>query len=144
MVGDDLGLHRHISAGAVLLHNLPPLLHALLGRGQEAAILFACKQRQQRPQRFPAVSDEPDIDRVAEANTGWIDVDLYGLGLARIGIEFEIWEATPGNDQRVALLQGVLRWGRAQQAYSAGRIRASVRHHGLPQESFDNRSSDFL
>src|SRR4030095_2032204 len=108
MIGDNLRLHRLVSAGAALLQQLAPLLHALLGCDEEAAILFAGKQRQQRPQHIPAVADETDIRRIAEANTRGIDIDLHGLRLTRLWIELYIWEATPSDNQGVALLHGIL------------------------------------
>lgn len=104
VIGDNLGLHRHIGAGAAFLHQLTPLLHALLGREEKAAVLFVTNERQQRLQHVSAVADETYVGRIAETNTGRINVDLYGLGLAGLGIELQIGEATPSNDQGVAFL----------------------------------------
>jgi len=46
-VGDDLRLHRHVFAGATLVHQFVPALHPLL-RLFEEAVFLAGQQRQQR------------------------------------------------------------------------------------------------
>ncbi len=93
VVRDHLRLHRLVRARAALLQQLVPLLHALLGLLQEAAILLALDQRQQRLQDALAVADQADVDRVAQADARRIDVDLDALGLAGLGIELHVGEA---------------------------------------------------
>ena len=60
LVGDDLRLHRRVLPRAALLHQLVPLLHALLGLLQERAVLALLEQRQQRVERpSPASPTSP-------------------------------------------------------------------------------------
>ena len=56
------------------------------------------------------------------------------LRLAWLRVELHVREAGARDDERVAFLQRVLRRRRAQQADTAGRVRAAVRHDGLAEQ----------
>ena len=72
--GDDLRLHGYVRARALLLHQLPPSLHLLLGVFEEAAVFIAPQQREQRGVAADAelVSAPPFPDQGRLRGTGQI------------------------------------------------------------------------
>ena len=101
-------------------------------------------QRQQGAQHAPAISDQSDVRRVAQSNASRIDIDLHGLCLAGLRIKLHVREAGPGDDQRVALLQRVLRGSGAEQADTAGRVGAPVGHNGFSEQWLYDRAANCL
>src|SRR5919201_5289252 len=124
LVRHDLRLHRFITARAALLHQFPPLVHALLRGLEEGAVVFAFKEGQQRPERAPAVTDEADFDGIAQADPHWIELDLHTSGLPRLRQELDIRKGAADDQQRVTFLQRLLRRPRAEQADRSGGERA--------------------
>ena len=69
-----------------------------------------------------------------------IDVDLHRLCVARFGIKLHVWEAGTGDDQRVALLQRILRGRRTEQADAPGRVGTPVGDDSLSEQWLYDRS----
>ena len=65
---DDLGLHRQVGARAALLHELPPLAHALLRRFEEAPVVLPREQGQQLLQCTLRIAGEADLDGTTQAD----------------------------------------------------------------------------
>ena len=102
-------------AGAALVHQLAPVLHALLRLLQKLAALVLLEQRKQLGQDPLAVADQADVDRIAKADPFGIEFDLDGFGLSGLRIEFDIGEARADDQQGVAAFQRFLAtaWCRA-------------------------------
>src|SRR5581483_1220454 len=141
---DHLGLEGLVSALGLLEQEIVPLAHALLCLFEEAAVGLVLDQRQQRREDAAAVADEANVGGVAQADARGVAVDLDAVGLTGLGEELDVGEAAAGDEQCVAALHGVLRRGRAQQADTAGGVRAVVGNDGLAQERLDDRPGHLL
>ena len=144
VIGDHLRLHRLVLPGAALFHQLVPLLHPLLGLLQKAAVLLGLDQGQQRFQDTPALADQADVRRKTQPDARRVNVNLDALGLARLGVELHVGEAAAGDNQGVALLHGVLRGGRAEQADAPRGEGTVVGDHALAEQGLDDRAAHFL
>jgi hypothetical protein len=85
-------------------------------------------------QRRRRVAHQSDIDREAEADPGGVVVDLHSHCLVGLRVVLDVGEAAADDQQRVALLERVLRGARAEEAHAARRPRAIVGQHVLAQE----------
>jgi hypothetical protein len=128
-----------VSARPALLHEPPPLPHAGLSGLEEGAVHLALHERQELTERPPTVPHESDLDRVAEANSHPVEVDLDGAGLAGPGVELDVGERRAGHAKGVALLQSVLRRFGPQEPDSSRRVGAVVRYRGFAEERLDDR-----
>src|SRR5665213_12381 len=144
MVGDDLRLHRHVVPGAALLHEFPPVLHAVLRLLEKFPLLLAIDHRQQCLQHRATIADQSDVDVEAQPDARRVDVDLDSLRLAGLRIKLHVRKAASRNEERVALRQRVLRRRGAQQPDSAGGELTVVGHHRLSQQRLDDWRTDLL
>ena len=123
---DDLRLHRTVGPRATLFQKLAPLFHALLRFFEEAAVVARRELRQKRLEHGGGVADQRTFDRRAQTDTLRVMVDLDDTRLTRLGIELDIGERAADDQQRVALLQRLLRRPRAQKSDPAGGVRVVV------------------
>jgi len=140
--GQDLRLHRRVAARAALIHELAPLRHALLRGLEEAPVAFRTEQGQERRQRPAAIAHEPDLDRIAQADPPRVQFDLDAARLPGLRQELDVREGGSDDQQRVALLQRLLRRARAEQADGARRERAVVGHRALAEQRLRDRRGE--
>ena len=144
MVRHHLRLHRHVLARAPLLHELPPILHAVLRIGEERSVFLAIDQRDERAQHRAAIADQPHIDVVAQSDARRVDVDLNSLRLPGLRIEIQIGKAAARDEERIAVRERLLRRCGAEQPDAAGRVLAVVGDDGLAEERLDDRRAELL
>src|SRR5204863_1688437 len=144
LVRDDLRLHRHVLPRTALVHQLLPLGLALLSLLKPGTISVAIEMRNQAAQDAQRVADKPDFDRVPEADAQRIDFDLHAARLARFRIELDVRKAAADDQQGVAAFERVLRRPRAEEADTARRVGAVVRHAGLAEDRLDDRRAEDL
>ena len=130
-VRDHLRLHRSVRPRAALFQKLVPRLHPALRLLEEAAVLARRKLGQERVEHGGGVADQRTFDRRAQADTLRVMVDLDDARLTRLGIELDVGEGAADDQQRVALLQRLLRRPRAQKSDPAGGVGAVVGERAL-------------
>ena len=91
-----------------------------------------------------AVADEPDLDRISEPDARGIDVDLDTARLAGLRVVLDVGKGGPDEEERVTVLERVLRRLGAEEPDAAGRVRAVVGYRGLPEQRLDNRRGQGL
>ena len=121
MPRDDLRLDRRVVARFANVHQLAPLLHAVLRFLQERAILLGLQEGKQLLQGRERIADQADVDRIAQADAPGIGIDLDGLGLLRLGIPFQVREARADQEAACRSPPGPLRTA----AFPGGRRRRS-------------------
>src|SRR5262245_54779156 len=76
---DDLRFHWLVHSRPVLFHHCPPPLHTGLSLVQKSPITVSLQQRQQPLECALAVTDEADLDGVAQSNLHRVNFDLNGM-----------------------------------------------------------------
>ena len=137
--GDDLRLHRNVAPRGARIHQRAPLLHPSLGLFEKRAIALAGQERQEGRQRPPAVADEADVHRIAEADPHRVQLDLHAARLAGFRVVLDVRKGGADDEQRVAGFQRLLRRARAEQPDGARRVGAVVRHHAFTEQRLDDR-----
>ena len=110
---------------------------------QKISFVFGSQQREKFLERPPAVANQPNFHRISQSDAHGIDIDLDGASLARLRQEFDVGKAAAGDQKRVAILHNFLGRQRAEEADSAGRIRAVVRDRGFSKQRFDDGRRKF-
>ena len=103
--GDHLRLHRHVVRGACVVHQLraTPACPSAPSPGSRGP-RCACSSGSSASQRRAAVADQPDLDRIAQADPLRVEVDLHAARLARLGQNSMYGKRGADHQQRVALL----------------------------------------
>jgi hypothetical protein len=138
LVSHDLRFHRLVHPAHALRHELVPLQHSGLALLEKAAIPLRLEQGQQRLQRPAAVADEPDFHGKPEPDTHGIDVELHSVRAARLGIELDVREGCPDEEQGVAAFHRVVRGLRAQKADPTRCVGAVVGHASFAEQRLDD------
>ena len=135
LVRHDLRLHRRVASGVPRScissrHSLMPFCAA----SRNLLLSFFLSSGSSSDRTRLAVADEPDIDRIAQADPLGIELDLHRLRLARLRVIFDVGEGRADDQQGVAAFQRFLRRLGAEQPDAAGRVGALVGHGFLAEQ----------
>jgi hypothetical protein len=83
-------------------HHRAPVAHPGLRRREEGAVLLATQPPVQLRQRLAAVADQPDLDRMAQADALRVAVDLHPARLPGLRVVFDVREGRADDQHRVA------------------------------------------
>src|SRR5262249_10863079 len=137
-------LHRPVHPTRALVHEIVPLAHSLLRVLEKAAVGIPAEERQQSPERATAVPYQPDLDRIAEADSHGIQLGLDGARLVWLWIELDVGERRADEEQRIAGLERLLRRPSSEQADRAGRVHAVVRYRAFSEQRLDDGCAQHL
>jgi hypothetical protein len=90
------------------------------------------------------IADESRFDRVTQADSLGVDIDLHRLRLSGRGVEFDIGERAAGNHQTVAALERLLGGLGSEEADAADREGTVVRNRAFAEQRFGRGRCDPL
>ena len=93
---------------------------------EKRSVVVARQFRQELAQGGAGVTDQADLDGIAQADMLGLVIDLHTDGLPRLGQELDIGEAGTDDEQPVAGIEGLDGWAGADHANSAGGIGARI------------------
>jgi hypothetical protein len=111
---------------------------------RRSAVGLVSQQGQKCGQHRPAVAEQVDLHRVAQAQHASGDIDLHAARLALLRQEFRIGKAGPDHQQRVAFLHHVPARLCAEKTDRTGDPRQIVRDSGLAEQRLGDAGTEFL